>query len=122
MFRQCCSLILPKQKIQWTWPDAYGERQYVVMMGGGGLHIEMAMLAVIGDWLEGSGWTNVMKGSHTCAERFTHMYRSVPPPPILQQRLCLIFSTGHIQNTVQTHQMMNNTSLSGVRIWRQITG
>ena len=26
------------KKIQWAWPDVYGERQFVVMMGG--LHIE----------------------------------------------------------------------------------
>ena len=80
-------MLLPDiaKKIQWTWPDEYGERQYVVMMGG--LHIEMAMLTVIGDWLEGSGWTNVMssakvttegrapglqKGSHTSRGQWVH--------------------------------------------------
>ena len=31
-------MLLPDiaKRIQWTWPDEYGERQYVVMMGGGG--------------------------------------------------------------------------------------
>ena len=88
----------------------------------------MAMLAVIGDWLEGSGWTNVMnsakvtkRGEHlVCRKVHTHL--EVSGSTILQQLLCLIFSTGHVQNTVQTHQMMNNTSLmSGVRIWRRIS-
>ena len=35
------------KRIQWKWPEKYGERRYVVMMGG--LHIEMALLKVIGD-------------------------------------------------------------------------
>ena len=29
-----------------------------MMMGA--LHIEMAYLSVIGDWLEGSGWTDIL--------------------------------------------------------------
>ena len=52
-----------------------------------GLHIEMAMLKVIGDWLDGSGWTYVMtsanvttegrasglqKGSHTSRGQWAH--------------------------------------------------
>ena len=56
------------KKIPWTSPHAYGENHHVALMGGGsggdgrakGLHIEMAMLAAIGDWLGGSGWTSVM--------------------------------------------------------------
>ena len=49
------------KKVQWTLPHAYGENHHVVLVGGRGmLHIEMAMLAAIGDWLGGSGWTSVM--------------------------------------------------------------
>jgi hypothetical protein len=73
------------KKIQWAWPDEYGDRQFVVMMGG--LHIEMAMLNVIGDFLDGSGWVHVMtsanvttegrafglqKGSHTSRAQWAH--------------------------------------------------
>ena len=60
------------------------------------------------------------RGEHlVCRKVHTHL--EVSGSTILQKLLCLIFSTGHIQNTVQTHQMMNNTSLmSGVRIWRRI--
>ena len=36
--------------------------------GGGGLHIEMAMLKVIGDWLDGSGWTHVMTSANVATE------------------------------------------------------
>lgn len=54
------------KRIQWKWPEEYGERQYVVLMGG--LHIEMAMLKVIGDWLNGSGWTYVMTSANVTTE------------------------------------------------------
>ena len=30
----------------------------------GGFHIEMAMLSVIGEWLDGSGWTYVMTAAN----------------------------------------------------------
>ena len=40
------------KEIQWTWPAIHGE---VIMFGG--LHIEMATLKLLGDWLEDSGWT-----------------------------------------------------------------
>ena len=45
-------------KIQWSSPDVYGESKYVVMMGG--LHIEMALLNVLGHWLDGSGWLSLL--------------------------------------------------------------
>ena len=34
----------------------------------GGLHIEMAMLTLIGDWIDGSGWTYVMTSSNVTTE------------------------------------------------------
>lgn len=73
------------KKIQWIWPATYGEDKYVVLTGG--LHIEMVMLKVMGDWLEGSGWASVMaaatvttegradslqKGSHTSRAQWAH--------------------------------------------------
>ena len=42
------------KQIQWKWPEVYGEDKFVKF---GGLHIEMAALKTIGDWLQGSGWT-----------------------------------------------------------------
>lgn len=54
------------KKIQWTWPDIYGEQKFVVMMGG--LHIEMSFLKVIGDFLDGSGWTSVMSTAGVTTE------------------------------------------------------
>lgn len=46
------------KQIQWKWPDTYGEDQLVVMFGG--LHIEMTALKTLGDWLQGSGWTQAL--------------------------------------------------------------
>ena len=34
------------KQIQWKYPDMLGEDSFVIMMGG--LHLEMAMLAVLG--------------------------------------------------------------------------
>ena len=39
--------------VQWKWPETHGEEKHVVMMGG--LHIEMAIRSIFGDYLEGSG-------------------------------------------------------------------
>lgn len=46
------------KEIQWLWPSDYGENKFVIVFEG--LHIEMAFLKVIGDWLEGSGWTVIL--------------------------------------------------------------
>jgi hypothetical protein len=46
------------KEIQWTWPATHGEDHFVIMFGG--LHIEMATLKLLGDWLEDSGWTNAL--------------------------------------------------------------
>ena len=36
----------------------FGEDQFVVMLGG--LHIEMASFKALGNWLDGSGWADVL--------------------------------------------------------------
>ena len=46
------------KQIQWNWPVTHGEDHFVVMFGG--LHIEMAVLKVLGDLLEGSGWVEAL--------------------------------------------------------------
>ena len=35
-----------------------GEDKYIVMLGG--LHTEMAVLNILGEWLDGSGWTTAL--------------------------------------------------------------
>ena len=46
------------KQIQWKWPEKYGEDKVVMMFGG--LHIEMAALKTLGDWLDGSGWAQTL--------------------------------------------------------------
>ena len=73
------------KQIQWTWPESYGEDKVVVMMGG--LHIEMNLLKLLGDWLRGSGWItaliqanittsgraeSMLSGSHVTQTRYAH--------------------------------------------------
>ena len=75
--------------IQWNWPESYGEDKFVILLGG--LHIEMATLATLGDLLDGSGWTDVLtdagiatpgtadsflKGAHVKRTRHAHQITS----------------------------------------------
>ena len=46
------------KQIQWKWPEKYGEDKMILMFGG--LHIEMAALKTLGDWLRGSGWVKAL--------------------------------------------------------------
>ena len=45
------------KQIQWTWPHL-SEEHFVVMLGA--LHIEMAILNMLGKWLDGSGWSSAL--------------------------------------------------------------
>lgn len=47
--------------LQWREPLTFGENQFIILLGG--LHIEMAAWKTIGDWLEGSGWTDALVDS-----------------------------------------------------------
>ena len=44
--------------IQWQFPATHTEGQHVATLGG--LHTEMALWNVLGDLLEGSGWTSAL--------------------------------------------------------------
>ncbi|CAH0381202.1 unnamed protein product [Bemisia tabaci] len=46
------------KQLQWQFPDKFGEDKFVVMLGG--LHIEKAILNVLGDLLDGSGWVETL--------------------------------------------------------------
>ena len=46
------------KQIQRTWTDDYGEDKFDIMLRG--LHIEMAALTTVGDWLKGSGWVQAL--------------------------------------------------------------
>lgn len=52
------------KQIQWNWPLTHGEDKFFIMLGG--LHIEMACLKMLGDWLDGSGWTAALVAAEIC--------------------------------------------------------
>ena len=54
------------KQIQWMWPDYFGEEHFLVMLGG--LHTEMAVLRLLGDWLEGSGWVESLAKAEVAAD------------------------------------------------------
>ena len=73
------------KKIQWDKPADYGEDKFLIMFGG--FHIESAAEKMLGDWLDGSGWTEALvqakvttsgtadsfiKGSHVARTRHAH--------------------------------------------------
>ena len=50
-----CPIFAKTKYIQWTWPATHGEYRFVVMFVG--LHLEMGMWTMLGDYLACSGWT-----------------------------------------------------------------
>ena len=46
------------KQIQWKWPQEYCEEKFVIFFRG--LHIEMAALKTVGEWLQGSGWVQAL--------------------------------------------------------------
>ena len=70
----------------------------------GGLHIEMAFLSAIGDWLQGSGWVLlivkanittegraecVLKGSRTSRSKWAHQVMSCALHILLHPAQCI---------------------------------
>ena len=49
------------KKMQWTFPDIFGEDKFVVMLGG--LHTEMAFWSTMEDLLRESGWPETLKNA-----------------------------------------------------------
>ena len=49
------------KEIQWSSSTKYTEENYVVVLGG--LHIEMCVLKLLGDWLEKCGWDSAFGAS-----------------------------------------------------------
>ena len=73
------------KEIQWSSSSPYTEENYVVVLGG--LHIEMCVLKLLGDWLEKCSWDSALvqasittpgkanafsKASHVTRTRYAH--------------------------------------------------
>ena len=46
------------KQVQWCWPETHGEEHVVIILGG--LHIEICLLKMIGEWLQDSGWMDAI--------------------------------------------------------------
>ena len=79
------------KQVQWHYPEIHGEDKLVMMMGL--LHTEIDFLTAIGDWLEGSGWIDLLiksyiktpgradsmlQGKQVKRSRYIHQYRALP--------------------------------------------
>lgn len=102
------------KQIQWAWPDIYGEDHFVIMFGG--LHIEMVILKLLGDWLEDSGWTNILiqadiaspgtansfiKGSHVTKTRHAHQLTAASLYILLQEAYSVECDNSEVQLTYE---------------------
>lgn len=74
-------LFVLAKMVQWRWPASHGEQVYVVMMGG--LHMEMTLWNVLGDLLDGSGWTAALTEANVASSgvadsflKATHLTRT----------------------------------------------
>ena len=77
------------KQVQWNWKDHYGEEKFVVMMGP--LHIEMAALKTLGNWLEDSGWCSAL------------VEAGISSPGTVQS----FIHASHISRTRSAHQVNN---------------
>ena len=75
------------KQIQWQCPEKFGEEKIVVMFGG--LHLEMAALKTIGDWLEGSGWAEALVQAQIVTVRMANSLQKA----------------SHVMRTRRTHQV-----------------
>ena len=63
------------KQLQWRYPELYGEDKMFLMLGG--LHINLAIISMIGSWLEGSAWIeNLVESSVTTPGRAEGLLKS----------------------------------------------
>ena len=99
------------KQCQWEWPDDVGEDKYVVLMGG--LHLEMAVIKILGQWLDGSDWAHALaesgvttpgraheavKGGNVTRARYFHEV-TVAALCVLQQQAYKSQNTGNLTFT-----------------------
>lgn len=92
------------KQLQWEHPNDVGEDKFLTYMGG--LHIEMVTHKMLGQWLDGSGWStvlsesgvttsgradNAVKGGHVTRARYFHQVTAASLY-ILQQDAYKLFS------------------------------
>ena len=74
------------KQIQWKLAE-FSEAQFVIMLGG--LHIEMASFKMLGKWLSGSGWAEVMCNAGVATQGVAESF----------------LSASHVTRTRRAHQV-----------------
>ena len=92
------------KQIQWNWPANYGEKHFIIILGG--LHIEMTALKVIGDWLEDSGWVEALVQANVAsagtADSFlkaTHITKTRHAHEVTASSLYILLKKAYTQHT-----------------------
>ena len=62
-------------------PITHGEDHFVVIFGG--LHIEMTVLKVLGDWLEDAGWVEALVQAKVASAGTAHKEGCIPGRALL---------------------------------------
>ena len=120
------------KQIQWMWPEEYGEESFVIMLGG--LHIKMALLKVLGDLLDGSGWTSALVQAEIATAGTSNSFLKVVhvKKPLLLTRLQLVLCTSfgrhhmltgkHVSWNVMPHRLMNGANREQLKVHSSISG
>lgn len=81
------SLYALAKQIQWTLPE-FDEHKFSAMMGG--LHIEMASLQMLGKWLTGCGWSEIMYSAGVATQGIAESF----------------LTASHVTRTWRAHQVI----------------
>ena len=77
--------------------NTHGEDHFVIMFGG--LHVEMTAFKVLGKWLSGSGWTDVLTNASFLIA--SHLTRTRRAYQITATALHLLQHQGHAKYTTK---------------------
>ena len=104
------------KQIQWTLPE-FSEAQFVIMLGG--LHIEMASFKMLGKWLSGSGWAEVMCNAGVAtqgvAESFlsaSHVTRTRRAHQVTAASLDILMSKAYSEYQAKSRENLQENLLS----------
>ena len=119
------------KQFQWMWQEEYGEESFVIMLGG--RHIKMALLKVLGDLLDGSGWTSALVQAEIATAGTSNSFLKamhVKKPLVLtrsQLALCTSFgrhhmlSGKHVSRNVTPHRLMNGANREQLKVYSSIS-
>ncbi|MES9881369.1 MAG: hypothetical protein ABW185_10860, partial [Sedimenticola sp.] len=128
-----CPIFAKAKYIQWTWPNSHGEDKFVVMFGG--LHLEMALWNMLGDYLKCSGWTmaltdaeiatagtaeGFLKAAHLTRTRHAHQVSIVALSALQQRAFLLTTGSNEDGDTFETWRKRMITTSPTFQFWDTI--